>query len=255
MNWVAQMKQAGLTKELQEKIEVMAIKVSDTVRANTLERHRRSKMLGKLNKTDLFRKKASETAKKVSSQIDILLARSERLRQWREENPQTFYEKCTSKMIRMQSSNGEKELLLCVKKMFPYIPFKGSQVIYRTEFSSVSHRRQLDISDKNCKIIIEFDGPVHFKNIPSWNQLGSVRARDSEVNKVLSKEFLLIRVSYDQWHSKRGFTEPCLNQIKQEINQHLIAPTPRLVYIGWAYHQDTKHKTASELTMRLLTNG
>lgn len=255
VNWVAQMKQEGREEELKAKVTQIAATVSTTVMADTKERERRSEMLGTLNKTEKFRKKASETAIKTSSRIDILLARSERLRRWREENPQVFYEKCTSKMVKLQSSKGEKELLSILRNMFPNIPLKGSQVIFRSEFTSLSKRRQLDISDKSNHVIVEFDGPIHFKNIPSWNQLEAVQARDREVNAVLSKEFLLIRVSYDQWHSKRGFAELCLNQIKQEINQHLIVPTPRLVYIGLAYHQDAEHKTASELTMRILTNG
>lgn len=255
MNWVTQMKQNGKEAELQIKTAEMGKRISSAVLANQVELQRRSKLLGKLNKTDKFRKKASETAVQTSSRIDILLARSERLRQWREENPQAFYEKCTSRMVKMQSSKPEKTLAAWVRDTFPIHEFRSSQKLYNSEFTTTSKQRQIDIFSKKIGIAIEFDGRVHFVNIPSWNQLESVQARDAEVNRILSKEFLLIRVSYDQWHSKRGFTEPCLNQIKQEISQHLIAPTPRLVYIGWVYHQDAEHKTASKLTMRMLTNG
>lgn len=255
MNWVAQMKQEGNETGLQAKIDAMAKKVSASVMANEEERQRRSKFLGELNKTEKFRKKAAETAIKTSSRIDILLARSERLRQWREENPQAFYEKCTSQMVKMQSSKPEKALAAWVRMTFAEHEFRSSQKMYSQKFTTASKQRQIDIFSKLIGIAIEFDGRIHFVNIPSWNQLEAVQARDAEVNRILSKEFLLIRVSYDQWNSRRGFTESCLNQIKQEISQHLIAPTPRLVYIGWAYHQEVEHKTASALTMRMLTNG
>lgn len=255
INWVSQMKSSGQDGELATKLAEMGKKVSSTVMSNSEERRRRADVLGALNKTEKFRSRASQTALETSSRIEILLARSERLRQWRAENPQAFYEKCTSKMVKMQSSRGEKELLGKVRSIFPHLAFKGSQVVYRTAFTSLSKRRQIDISDKEHNIAIEFDGPIHFKNIPSWNQLEEVQKRDAEVNSVLSKEFLLIRVSYDQWHPIRGFTEGCLTQIQQEIDLHLRSPSPKLVRIGWVYHQDTEHQVASKLTMRLLGNG
>lgn len=255
VNWVSRMKSTGQEADLATKLAEMGKKVSSTLMSNSEERRRRADVLGALNKTKEFRSKASQTALKTSSRIEILLARSERLRQWRIENPQAFYEKCTSKIVKMQSSKPEKALAAWTRQTFVEHEFRSSQKMYHGSFTTVSKQRQIDIFSKKLGIAIEFDGPIHFKNIPSWNQLEEVQKRDAEVNSVLSTEFLLIRVSYDQWHPIRGFTEGCLTQIQQEIDLHLHSPSPKLVRIGWMYHQDAEHRVASKLTMRLLGNG
>lgn len=255
INWVEQMKQDGKLVELQQKIDLMSQAVSSAVLSDAQERNRRSKLLGNLNRTDDFRNRASVTAIKTSARVDVQQARAANLKKWREEYPQEFYDKCTSQMVKMQSSRPEKTLALWVQTTFPNVGFKPSQKLYNVNFSTVSKQRQLDISTKIKGIVIEFDGPVHFKNIPGWDQLENVQKRDHEVNELLSKEFLFIRVSHDQWHSKKGFVETCLNQIRTLIEEHLLSPSPKLVCIGWAYAQDIDHSVASRITKEFLDHN
>ena len=54
-------------------------------------REARRQNLSRLNKTQGFRERSSDTAKKTSSRKDIKDKRSEQLATWRENNPEEFY--------------------------------------------------------------------------------------------------------------------------------------------------------------------
>jgi hypothetical protein len=65
-------------------------KISRTILANKSECKRRAKRLANLNRTEAFRKKASETAIKTSARKDIQEKRSLALDKWRKAHPIIF---------------------------------------------------------------------------------------------------------------------------------------------------------------------
>ena len=215
----------------------MGEKVSKSVLADQKERIRRSDTMKTLWKKHeaYFRKVASETATRTSQRQDILDKRTEVLRKWRQENPHIFYERCTAQMIKFRSSKPEKELLAYLQKSYPDFDFKGSQILFRTDFSTKSNRRQIDIFSRNRSIVIEFDGPIHFTNIPTWNQLSEVQARDKEINKVLKRDYTVLRVSHDQWHPRKGFSETCCDTIHQVLVGEPDKYRNKVIQIGWSY--------------------
>lgn len=237
--WITKLRRTN-SEECSQKIAVMAERVRKTVMENSDERQRRSKLLAKLwieNRT-IFVSTASETAKKTSSRPEILQARSERLANWRRDHPEEFFDKCTSQLCGYRTSVPEKALFALLVEKFPTFGFKGNQTIYRQDFSTPSHRRQIDVISKPMRVIVEFDGILHFENIPQWNQLDKVRAKDFEFNSVLGKEFTVVRIAYDQFSYKTGFSGPCLKQLQAVIHDH--NRQPGVVFIGESYSKETK---------------
>jgi hypothetical protein len=217
----------------------MGRKVSETILSNEKEITRRKNALKTLWDTPGFREKlianCSQTALKTSKNPVVLVARGKRLANWRKLNAEVFYEKCTSKLTSTWKSKGEKELYYFIKTTFPHLNFVNGSSVGSPEFTNKTKRRQVDIYDKINKIILEFDGMLHFKNIPKWNQLQEIQNRDLEFNNVLSKTHLLIRVSSDQWTAKRNFTDECKRLLIQTINNFLNAHEPKLLLIGNLY--------------------
>lgn len=211
----------------------VGIKVSETIMNSNELRSIRSETLSKLNKTEKFRKKASETAKKTSKREGVLDKRTQQLKDWRENNPEKF-SKILSKLHSRYQSKPEKELFDLIKNLFPYLNFKRNQQLFNEKFiSNKTKRKQIDILSKNNKIIIEFDGKLHFENIKNWNQLNDYKKRDQELNS-LSDEFCIIRISYDQYSYRKidsGFKQECVDKISQIINNN----EPGLNLIGEAY--------------------
>lgn len=195
-------------------------------------RQLRSQTLSNLNKTTKFRQKASDTAKITSSRKDIQENRSKVLKKWRDENPDKFND--IIKSLQSFSSRPEKELFTKIKQLFPEFQFKKNQQLKHKNFLiNKTARKQIDIFSKERKIIIEFDGELHFKNIKKWNQLDLIKKKDEELNS-LKNEFCIIRVSYDQFSYRQsdfGFTEDCLNKIQEIIKD----PRPSLHLIGESY--------------------
>ena len=105
--------------------------------------------------------------------------------------------------------------------MFPGI-FKHNQLIMRRGkfVSTKTNIRQIDIYAKDQKIIIEFDGPFHFKPVQGVDVLAHVRMKDNELNTVMTAEgALVIRVSYDMF--KRGkFSDDTLAQIERLVSSN-----------------------------------
>ena len=61
------------------------------------------------------------------------------------------------------------------------------------------------------------------------------KRKDNLLNEVLvNNGFLVIRVSYDQWSSKKGFNQACLAQLNNVLMQHQKNKNG-LVLIGKAY--------------------
>lgn len=180
--------------------EKISKNVSKSILSNENELKRRRELFSFLNEKykDIYNKNRSETAIRTSSRKDILDKRSENLRRWRENNPEDFYKKCTSKMIkRVWFSAPEKYL----KKILSEYGFKHSQTIKNKKFTTKSKRRQIDFLNRDEKMIVEFDGQHHFEVIKKYcNNLEYIRKKDNELNDVMTgKGYLVIRISHDAW--------------------------------------------------------
>lgn len=218
-DWISKAKEAN--KDLSEFKQKISKAVSASIMSNDAERQRRSELLASLNKTDAFCQRASNTAKKTSQRPDILEKRSKQLANWRENNPEEFYQKCTKAMLRAWQSKPEKELFRLVSEIYPNT-FKRNQQMRRVKFKTTkSGNRQIDILSIEEKILLEFDGPFHFKPIFGNEKFENIKKKDQELNDVLNHEkYTVIRVSDDQYSYSSGtFKESCIQKIKEIIDE------------------------------------
>lgn len=214
--------------------------VSAAIMNNDDERVRRSVMMTDRNHIQqsdpVFQKIVSDTAKDTSSRPEILEARSEQLRKWREEYPEDFYEKCVKKMITTFRSKPERKLFEFVKELDGF-NFKVNQFINSVFVTNKSHNKQMDMGDKTNRIYIEFDGILHFLPKRGDDLLKQIRQKDGEIERhMIIHEWTLIRVSYDQYIDKNKieksyFLPECLGQIKQILSNNV----PGIYKIGKAY--------------------
>ena len=208
-NWIKKAKDEG--RDLTEHFKNLGKSISKTIMNNPKDRQRRSKMMGGLNKTDVFRKKASETAKITSARKDIQQQRAERLKSWRDENPEEFYEKCTKKMINSRKegsprSKPEGVLLKILNENCQDRFLRNTRVssikIFKT---NKTHTKECDLISKDEGIIIEFDGKHHFKAIYGEERFEKTLLVDRELEEYCKqKEILLIRVDYSQFLWRRN---------------------------------------------------
>lgn len=236
-NWVKKLKETN-PELLKEKIAIMSERVSETVMSNPNELKRRSDLMKEIHviHKEHIRSTSSKQAIITSKRPEILAQRTEVLRKWREEHPEEFHDKCISNMIKMKISKPEKCLGLWLMETFKEFKFKPNQSLKHENFSTATKRRMIDVFSASKKIIVEFDGPVHFKNVPSWNQLSGVQKRDSETNSVAVDGFLIIRVSIDMFNYYRGFKKECLDQII-DIFSNLEENMSKVIKIGKKYEQ------------------
>lgn len=231
-------------------------KISQTIMANIDERNRRAKLLGNLNKTDKFRKKASETAIKTSARKEIQESRSAALKQWRDENPDKFneiikkngdrltewtknhpeehYEKCVKPLLNNWKSKPEKCLLNFCKSI---VNDCRSYFLVNNIFTTKTKRRQIDVFSQSKSIIIEFDGPLHFENIFGDEDFKSKKCKDFEINSLRDK-YCIIRVSYDCYFYN---IENFKNDILDAIKELLLNPKNGLYLFGSKYGKDYKY--------------
>lgn len=227
-DWITRANESG--KDLTEYKQKMGAIVSESIMSNPEERQRRSELLGKLNKTDEFRKKSSDTAKITSARPEIQKQRAEQLKKWREENPKDFFEKCVRKFSCSFQSIPESLLRALLIETFPDYEF-STGLLESKEFFKITkdNKRQIDILSEKMKIAIEYDGRYHFND--SESKLTNTKLKDIELNEALPKmNYLLIRISYDQYKYDE-FKEECLKQLFDT----LINPKPGLVKIGSLY--------------------
>ena len=245
-NWIVKAKEEG--RDLTEYWEKVSAGVKKSIMSDPLERKRRSELMTKLNNKQQsdpeFQKKVSETAKRTSSRKDILEKRSQRLKKWRDENPDVFYKKCTKKIFASFQSKPEKKLTTFLKSLGDF-KFKRNGFLRSNEFTSKSKRRQIDIYDKENKIYVEYDGVHHFDVCFSEEILKSNQQKDSEINQyMINRNWTLIRVSYDQFvystktldKVKRDasyFKPECLEEIKRILAEN----KPGIYKIGEKYKQ------------------
>jgi len=214
-------------------------KISDSIMSNPEERKRRASMLKEMwddpDKAAIFRENQSETAKKTSARADVQAARAERLKNWRDNNPEDFYNKCTRAMHKTWTSKPEKRLRAFAQSINPL--FKGNQQVNSNKhfFTNKTCRKQVDLIDKENKIIIELDGPHHFDPIFGDEILKINKKKDKELDKFcLDGGYLLIRVShteYDYRKSSNDFSTRTLNKVREILD----AGAPGVYYLGEEY--------------------
>lgn len=214
-DWIKRAKEKG--EDLSEYFEKLSSKISEGIMKSDSAREARRQNLSRLNRTQDFRERSSKTAKKTSSRKDIQDERSKRLARWRENNPEEFYEKCTSAMHKSWQSKPEMKLFEIVSVRFPNL-FKRNQQLKRKKFTTTkSNKRQIDIMSLENKIVIEFDGIHHFKSVFKENKnFNNTVKRDQELNSVLVEEgWTVIRVSYDEYEYKENgkFKQETLDKI------------------------------------------
>jgi hypothetical protein len=208
-NFRNKLKSQGRLDELDKFNKRIAYAVSKSIISNPVERLRRAKLLGTLNKTDRFKEKASETAKKTSARPEILAERTARLLHQKINNSNSHWK-----------SKPESELYIYCKSL--NFNFKNSQTIKRECWNNKSKRHQIDILSADSKIIIEYDGIGHFKNIYGAGSLEKAKITDSEVNSLINEEYLIIRIGYDQfkYRCEKGFTSESLGAINHILNAY-----------------------------------
>ena len=204
-DWIKRAKERG--EDLTGYFEKLSNKISEGIMKSDSAREARRQNLSGLNRTQDFRERSSKTAKKTSSRKDIQDKRSKRLARWRENNPEEFYKKCTSVMHKSWQSKPETDLFGVVDQFFPDT-FKRNQILKRTGkfLSTKTNIRQIDIMSLENKIVIEFDGIHHFKDVfKKKGNLNEVSKKDQELNSVLVEEgWTVIRVSYDEYDYKEN---------------------------------------------------
>lgn len=252
LNWVELAKQKG--EDITDKLAKMGENVRAYIASHPEDQERRAKVMTKVNQSDLMRQKASETAKKTSTRPDIIANRSAQLKNWRDKNPDEFYDVCVSKMIGNYHSKPETKMFEFMRSLHDF-NFKLNQFLEDSSFSTMTKRRQVDMGDMEKKIFVEYDGELHFSNrfIKQSFKGDTVPERlskDEELNSFIEKQnWLLIRVSYDQYLTRTKqinkikfdnsqFKPECLEQ----ITKILIENKPGVYKIGEAYG---KHQVSS----------
>lgn len=123
-------------------------------------------------------------------------------------------------MHRLQTTKPERELLAFLKVEFPEHGFKGNQQLMAPCFTlNKTSRRQLDIFSKSRKVIVEFDGPLHFMNVESWDQLELVQAKDRELDEgATAQGYLVVRVGCDMVDKRTGEpTDECKASLRDAV--------------------------------------
>lgn len=243
-NWIVKAKERG--DDLTEYWQKVSAGVKSAILNSPEERERRSKLLGSLNKTDAFRKKASETAKKTSARKDIQQNRAAQLKRWRDNNRQEHYSRCTANMHKYKSKP-EKILCSIVSSQYPDKNFINNKFIKDDSFLCVNKtgNKQVDIISFSVSIAIEFDGILHFKEI--WpDSLRKINMKDRLFcNYCIDKNITLIRVSLDTYSYKsgQGFSQSTLDKLKSIIDN----PTPGIHFVGKSWNgQDYTHVTSQQ---------
>jgi very-short-patch-repair endonuclease len=103
---------------------------------------------------------------------------------------------------------------------------KWNQQLNSKEYFNINKRgrKQIDLMDKDLKIIIELDGPQHFRPIHGEDTFKKVVEKDLELERYcVGNGFTLIRVSYSEYLYKpsiKNFNEECLNKIKNILTNN-----------------------------------
>lgn len=247
-------------KENSDYKEILGKAVSESILNSPKEIQRRSYMMKQMNdeqwSKEEYREGMSELAKKTSAREDVQEQRSANLKKWRDENPEEFYRKCTSKMLDWIKENPDKvkkfhknfiisyqsypeKLLFNIISVLDGFSFKKNQFVKSKKFKNKSNKKQVDMADKKQRIYIEFDGPTHFKPIFGEEKLELTKNNDLqlETHVLGHKKWILIRVGHDQFIRKANkdnsyFLPECLEKVIKILNEKI----PGLYKIGEVYN-------------------
>lgn len=198
-NWIERKKAAG--EDLAEYRTKMSLSVSNSIMSDLSERARRASVLGALNKRQDFRDRSSKAAKITSARPEVIANRTEQLRRWRCDHPEEF-QAALEKALKMSSSRPEKLLLELCREILGNDTTAQLQIQHPL-IPTKSHRARVDIANKALKVLVEFDGPFHFKPILGEERLMLRKARDKGVERyAVENGYVLIRVSYDTFNGK-----------------------------------------------------
>jgi hypothetical protein len=238
-NWIERAKERG------EDLTEYRKKVSNGVRAAIMnspeERQRRSKLLGSLNKTAAFRKKSSDTAKITSARKDIQERRSLQLKNWRDNNKEKFLLAASKLFSIKKKTKPEVAIDRWLIENYNGV-FKYSQFFYSKTFNTISSKKQVDFLSCDRSIIIEVDGPLHFKE--SFDQLKKTREKDIALSRysIVNKK-CLIRISFDCWAQSTGnFSQSTLDKVKQIIDN----PNIGVHFVGKSWNGNEYTHASSE---------
>lgn len=231
-NWIERSKARG--EDISEYLDKMGNAVRESILSNPKERKRRAGVMADVNRSDVMRKKSSDTAKITSARPEILEQRSANLKKWRDDNPDEFYDKCTAKMLNTTWHSKPEILLFDIVICRQDYKFKLNQVVKSNKFISRSKRKQIDIGDKLRRVYIEFDGELHFKQT-KLDQLDKVRTKDNLLNEhIIEHGWVLIRVGCDQFSYRKssyGFKKECIERLLGILDN----PTSGVHCIGDVY--------------------
>lgn len=154
----------------------------------------------KTNRSEGHRKAASTTARNTSMRPEIQAQRAERLKKWREANPEKFKE-CT---LAAQKSPKRSKMEAWLRKE---LGWKTKKI--RCGERAEQKWKQVDMV--KGKVWIEVDGFYHFFEHPTNTvsedfRLPTVQQRDDMLNKecLRRKDVALIRVDMSCFHSSTG---------------------------------------------------
>jgi hypothetical protein len=214
----------GRGEDVSEYKARLSAAVRESIMSNPTERERRSKLaqttIVAYAKSDEGRQKSSQAAQETSARPEIVAARSAQLAAWRARCPDEFHDKCVAAMQSYKTTKPEFALLAFLCAQFPGHEFKGNQRITAPCFTiNKSHKRQIDVMSHSCKVIVEFDGPLHFMNVESWDQLQLVQAKDRELDEgATALGYLVIRVGCDMVDKRSGEpTDECKAQLRDAV--------------------------------------
>lgn len=195
--------------------------------------------MSKLNETQKERLRviSSETAKKTSARPEILEARTKKLAEWREREPEAFQNKCVWKLTNTFHSIPEKHLYELLSGIMPnFWDYSGK--LYDERFDSKSGWRQIDVLSKDKFYVVEFDGPRHFRQLlngePGVESLKRIVNRDIALNEILSDKKCVIRIAQSMYSYKSGFSFEIIEKILDIIQKQ----KPGLYRFGKEYGQN-----------------
>lgn len=181
----------------------------------------------KHNQRDEQRLAASAAAKKTSARPEIQAARSEKLRLWREREPERFKEIAQKAMRSAKKSKAEAW-------MRNHLGWTEAQVVCGVD------RKQVDLVSPTKKIWIEVDGHWHFfghrskKEKPRPDLLAIRQARDSMLNAEARRrgDVMLVRMAASCFVSSSGRIR---DDWLEWLTATLLSPTPGVYCAGELY--------------------
>lgn len=160
-----------------------------------------------LTHTDEMRRRYSETAKKTAARGEIQQQRAQRLKNWRDANPEAFSE------IRAKAHASPKRSKM-ESWLAPLLAEWGFVRNIRLRCGGLL--KQVDFVHWEQEILIEVDGPWHFLPVRSPESLTKVQQRDRMLDaEVIRRGWRMIRFSMENFRSHTGeLKSPSLEQLR-----------------------------------------